>query len=357
MRERPEFSPRKTLILGSVILGLIIYSAYRKPPLPPNPSWSGPTMGTTYRIQIAHNPLGLKELKALRAEIEKELETLNQAMSTYIPDSEISRFNSTTSIAPVAVSPDFLNVMAYARQLSERSGGAFDVTVGPMIELWGFGHDAWREESPPAKAIEDAAARCGSSWLTISAGGLQKAIPGLRLDLSAVAKGYAVDRLLETVKAAGCKNAYVEIGGEIAVCGKNPSSRAWTLQLERPEYDSLPGESLRPGKIYLSDAAIATSGDYRNYFRDKGRVYSHIIDPRTGWPVTNHVASVTVVAPLCMVADGLATTVMVMGARDGLEMIESIPQVEALVIWRTEEGFEEIKSSGFQDIESAPPKL
>ena len=309
-------------------------------------------MGTTYRVEIAHNTLTLEEVKTLHTAIERELVDLNRAMSTYDPASEISAFNASTSTAPVAVSHGFHYVTSYAVQLAARFDGAFDPTIGPLIDLWGFGKDSWREEAPPADEIKQAAAHCGSKGLTLSEGTLLKTFPELQLDLSAIAKGYGVDRLLEIVKNAGCENAYVEIGGEIAVCGLNNNEHPWTLQLERPEYDSMPGESLRPDKIYLYDAAIATSGDYRNYFRDKGRVYSHIIDPRTGWPVTNRVASVTVVAPTCMVADGLATTVMVMGSRDGLALIESIAEAEALVIQRTDSGFEEIKSSGFDRVAS-----
>jgi thiamine biosynthesis lipoprotein len=288
-------------------------------------------MGTQYRV-TADCPVNVG------AEVVAELSRVNQEMSTYDPTSTLSRFNRSPPGDWFAVSADLVHVVAAAAQLSAASGGAFDVTVGPLVNLWGFGPDESTGAPPLPGQLQAALARVGHAYLQHRA-----RPPGLRkqtdiyVDLSAIAKGYGVDRLAELLIGSACANFLVEIGGEVRAHGKNEQGVAWRVGVEVPDPSRFGAVQrvLQPG-----EQSIATSGDYRNFLEVGGVRVSHTIDPRTGRPVNHRLASVTVVHDSAMWADGYATLLNVLGPRAGLEFAQETG-LAALFIERAENGFEE----------------
>jgi thiamine biosynthesis lipoprotein len=260
-------------------------------------------------------------------------------MSHYQPDSELSRFNRAESTNPLAVSAGFARVVRFALELHERSGGVFDPTLGPLIDLWGFGAPGPVKEVPSGEDIAEALTLVGARHLSITSDGrLRKDIPGLHLNLSAVAKGSGVDEAARVIREHGFSNVFVEIGGEVVTFGHNAEGQPWRIGVDAPRPDALPGEELET-ILHLSGLAVATSGDYRNYFVDRqGTRYAHILDPRTGRPIQHNLASVSVVAPDCMTADGLATALFVMGVEEGMKWLETWPGIGALFIVREADG-------------------
>jgi thiamine biosynthesis lipoprotein len=284
-------------------------------------------MGTYYAVQVVAGELDEPAQEELRAAIEAELEGVNARMSTWLPDSELSRFNRHADVTPFELSAPTLEVLETAREVSARTGGAFDVTVGPLVDAWGFGPG---DREPPAMAPEEVRRlldRIGWQKLEVdpAAGTVAKARPDLAVDLSAIAKGYAVDRVSERLAALGHGDHWVEVGGEVRAGGSSARGEPWRLGIERPR--------LAPGAVQrivpISDLAVATSGDYRNYREVGGVRFSHIIDPRTGWPIRHRLASVSVFHPRCAVADALATAMMVLGEEEG----EELARAEGLAVF------------------------
>ena len=268
----------------------------------------GGTMGTTWSVVYA-DP-GHIDPRSLRGSIESELEALNGALSTYLPDSEISRLNEAAETAETTLSPRFAAVLETALAISAATDGAYDVTVGPLVDLWGFGAGAGRDRVPAAAEIEAALARVGVGridWDPSSA--VLRKPAGVRIDLSSIAKGYAVDRLAALLAAAGLEDFLVEIGGELRVQGERPGGGPWRLAIESPR----PSAGRVIDALALTSGAVATSGDYRNYFEVDGQRYSHLVDPRSGYPVAHELVSVTVVHEDCMQADAWATALIVLG--------------------------------------------
>ncbi len=344
-----RFNPRKTIFVGSVIVGLTLWMIFRGSPAPDRLHLEGFTMGTTYSIKALNNGLSVTKFKALQKDVDRLLEDLNDQMSTYRDQSEISRFNRSDSTDPLEVSPSFVKVAQAALILGERSKGAFDPTLDPLINLWGFGNRAPSSDLPSDQQIQLALEKIGyAKFEVVSPTQIQKKLPTLQVNLNAIAKGYAVDAVSDLLRSKGLSNTLVEIGGEIYVSGLGEERRPWTVGIETPRTDLLPGESLN-AVIELKDKAIATSGKYRNFILDEdGKTLSHILDPRSGRPVTHRLASVSVVANDCTFADGIATAAFVMGAEEGLAWIESMTDVEALFIVGEFDGsFRQIASSGF----------
>mgnify|MGYP002629957475 FL=1 len=280
---------------------------------------SGATMGTTWHVTY------LPGERAVPSEqVQETLETLllaiNDSMSTWQSDSEISRFNRSAVGAWVAVSPHFARVTEEALRIGKLSGGAYDVTVGPLVELWGFGPVQPRMALPDQAAIDAAGSRVGQAFLEFDVE-LQRMrrLRDIELDFSSIAKGYAVDILADALSELEISNYLVEIGGEMRVAGSSPRGDAWRVAIERPE----PGTQSVALGVALSDMAVATSGDYRNYFEVEGQRFSHSIDPRTGYPVAHDLVSVTVLAESCMTADGWATALTVLGADAALALAEA----------------------------------
>ncbi len=310
------------------------------------PSIWGRTMGTTYSIRIADHlqPAGAEKLIN---DIILELQEVNRQMSTWDMDSEISMFNHSISTNPITVSEGFAKVVSRALDFSETTDGAFDPTLQPLLNLWGFGSEGVTSAVPSDVAIAEAKAMTGWEKVSVpSPTGLRKSEPEVSLALGAIAKGYGVDAVAHILEKAGFENWFVEIGGEVVVKGLNPAGVPWKIGIQYP--DTNPLDDALQGILNFSSGAVATSGDYRNYLEKDGVIYTHILDPRTGRTVLSHTASVSVFADNCTDADGMATALYVMGPEEGLVWVENRPGVEAMFLLRETDGsIIEKFSSGF----------
>ena len=303
-------------------------------------------MGTTFAVKIAARELADKRLAEIRSAIQAELESVDSKMSTYRASSELSRFNSFASTEPFQVSLETFEVFRHARRISAESGGAFDITVGPLVELWGFGPGGPAASIPPTEEIERIKLQTGWDKIKLDEAALtlSKLDPGLSCDLSAIAKGYAVDRVSDALSQLGAAEHMVEIGGEVRTRGKNDEGSVWRIGIERPQHGAPTILRLLP----LQDAALATSGDYRNFFESEGVRHSHAIDPRTGAPVKHHLAAVSVVDSLCVRADGYATALMVMGEGAGYRFAAEKELAAFFLIRNNQGGFTSKASPAFE---------
>ena len=304
---------------------------------------SGDTMGTTFGVKLVAPPESLSR-QELTDEISRELEAVNAMTSTYIVDSDISRFNADRSTDWIGVSPEFCNVVSEALRISELTDGAFDITVGPLVNLWGFG-PADVAPQPPAEAdIAAAMQRVGYRRVETrcAEAAMRKNPADVYIDLSAWAKGYAVDRLAALLDAHDVENYLVEVGGELRVRGKNAEQRNWAIAIEKP----LPFARAQERVIRITDVGVATSGDYRNFFEYDGQVYSHTIDSRTGRPVAHRLAAVTVIADSTAKADALATALLVLGPGEGVALAEKL-DVAGYFLVRREDEIEATSTSSF----------
>jgi len=256
--------------------------------------------------------------ESLQGAVEARLDEIVAIFSTWEPDSELSVLNANSSTEWIEISPELLDVLLEARRIGDLTDGAFDVTVGPLVNLWGFGPEMGEDDIPPEAEIEAARERVGFDLLEFRQDppAARKARGDVVIDLSAIAKGYAVDQLAALLTEARALNYLVEIGGELRGQGLNEQGEPWRIAIERP----VPGERTVQQVIGLRDAGLATSGDYRNFFQVDGERYAHVIDPNTGAPVAHRLASVTVLADSAMVADGLATGLMVLGPEAALDL-------------------------------------
>ena len=298
---------------------------------------TGQTMGTVYHITIIA-PL-FTSADNLQKKVDRRLETLNQHLSTYLATSEISRFNENDRAgAPFRPSADFAAMIQLGQRLYRLTDGAWDGTIRPLVRLWGFDNPG----QPPARLPEPGdvarALQCiGFEHIQVlPSGDIVKDVPCLVLDFASIAKGYGVDQLAALLKAEGLENFLVEIGGEVVTAGTRKDGRPWQVGINVPD-PAAPATQVRQA-LPLSDKAIATSGDYRNFFIRDGIVYCHVIDPQTGYPVSTGVVSATVTAGTCALADGLATALMVMGVNEGLALVDSLAGVECLLTVRRPDG-------------------
>lgn len=307
----------------------------RPQPAPLTLRASGQTMGTGYSVRLQSPPGDFPRDWPQR--VDAELRRVNDQMSTYLQSSEISRFNASRDTDWFAVSPETAAVVDKSLEIYRLSDGAFDVTVGRLVNLWSFGPEPRRFQPPTAEAIEQALANVGSDKLQVrlQPPALRKAHAELQIDLSAIAKGHGVDRVIELLRRLGARNAFVEIGGEVRAIGQKiggqPTDQVdWMVGIQTPDRRGQVVASALP----LRDQAIATSGDYRNFFEHQGRRYSHTIDPRTGQPVDHDLASVTVLADDCMSADGWATALSVLGPDQALLLARQL-NLNVLLISRS----------------------
>ena len=290
-------------------------------PAPDSPALhliEGSTMGTTYAVRVVADGRGEDGSDALREAVERVLAGVDGRMSTWRPESELSRFNRLQSNEPFPVSADTLAVFRHAQEISALTGGAFDVTVAPLVDAWGFGPAGRPAAFPDAAEIERLRGRVGYRQLRIDgpASTIRKLHPLLAADLSALAKGYAVDQVAELLRGEQFESYLVEVGGEVRTRGRSERGDAWRVGIERP----VAGAPAVQRLFGLSNLALATSGDYRNYYEVEGRRLSHTIDPRTGRPVTHRLASASVIDPLCVRADALATALEVLGPDQGFAL-------------------------------------
>ncbi len=303
-------------------------------------SLRGPTMGTQYSVKFGE---GAADASAVHGEVRSVLARINALMSTYQSDSELSLFNTTASVDWTEVSVDTHNVMDEALRVGGLTQGAFDVTVGPLVNLWGFGSTGRTLTVPQDELLADAASTVDYRRLNSSGLSIRKSAPDLQVDLSAIAKGYAVDRVAELLDRHGIEDYLLDIGGELRARGRKPDGGGWRVGIERP----VPGSRSVYRVVELGNRAIATSGDYRNYFEHEGRRYSHTVDPRTARPVTHPLASVSVIADTAMTADAFSTAIMVLGPDEGYEFARSNDLAASLIV-RREDGFDERWTPAFE---------
>ncbi|WP_413110826.1 FAD:protein FMN transferase [Thaumasiovibrio sp. DFM-14] len=302
----------------------------------------GNTMGTYYVIKYVAQD-GLPSSEAIQAEIDAALELVNDQMSTYRPHSELSRFNQHQTAEPFAVSEATAKVVKEAIRVSDVTRGALDVTVGPLVNLWGFGPDAKPELIPTDEELAQRRSMTGIEKLAVNGTMLTKTIPELYVDLSSIAKGYGVDVVAEYLETLGVHNYLVEIGGELRIKGNNGEGVPWRIAIEKPVEEGRAVQEV----ITVGENAIATSGDYRNYYERDGIRYSHSIDPQTGKPINHRLVSVTVIDPSSMTADALATGLMVAGPEDAMAIAEEYG-LKVYLIKKTDDGFESYMSEGFK---------
>lgn len=330
--------PRNTIKAAFALLLLFLAACSAKQA--PYLQISGSTMGTTYHITL-RQPGDEWTDAALKEALDLRLQAFNQLASTYIPDSELNRLNSAPVGAGHAVMPMLFDILLLATEVSWLSNGAFDVTVGPLVDLWGFGpvkHDG----KPNDEAVNKALAQVGFDQIELDL--LDKKVlkhRELHIDLSAIAKGYGVDVVALWLESLGTSDYLVEIGGEMRVAGLSPRGDQWRIGVENPDVENSDTIPIRLGNI-----GVATSGDYRNYFEEEGVRYSHTIDPNTGRPITHNLASVTVLDPSCAFADAMATAFSVMGGDKALKLAEQL-QIPIYLIEKSEAGFVRRYSSTF----------
>jgi thiamine biosynthesis lipoprotein len=298
--------------------------------------FDGATMGTYYSVKVVSaESLNATQVSALDVGIASELDRINSLMSSYDDESELSRFNSSPIGLPFSLSAPTFDVLTESLALFESTGGAFDISVSSLVELWGFGVSSAPETTPNKAAITTAKAKVGLDRLVLKAPDLIAVKRGsLELNVSAIAKGYAVDQVARYLNTKTLVGYLVEVGGEISAAGTKASGKVWRVGIEVPARESRTAYAT----LALNERAIATSGDYRNFLDLDGRRYSHTIDPRTGYPVEHHLASVSVVADRCSTADALATALMVMGENEGYEYAQN-NSLDALFIVRDGDEF------------------
>jgi len=305
---------------------------------------SGQTMGTTFSIKIVAPEDDLNK-DLLGKQVNTLLEHIDGRMSTWQPDSELSLFNANASTDWINTSPEFCEVMESALAVSHHTDGAFDITVGTFVNLWGFGPRENATPEPPSdESINAAGKRVGYRKLQVDCDipGVRKSRADIYVDLSAYAKGYAVDQIAGELDEYGLANYLVEIGGELRMRGHNASVDNWAIAIEKPADFERTVQLI----VHLTDQAMATSGDYRNYFESEGKRFSHTIDPRTGRPVSHRGAAVTVVAESSARADAFATALLVLGPDEGFLFAEN-ERIAAYFLLRSESGIEEKMTSAF----------
>lgn len=358
---KEKYGSRAIILLPICLLIFVALSAWRmwpsgQPATPAAPVagaaathvFSGPTMGTTWKVTV----VGAGDPAPIAPAIEAELAEIDRQMSDYRDDSAITAFNTRRDTAPHPAPAELLQVVALAREVSEGSGGAFDITVAPLVDAWGFGRPGPRE-APGDDEIAALRARVGFQALhaDLSAGTLRKDHPELAMTLSAIAPGFAADRISDRLVALGFPDHLIDVGGEFRARGAGPSG-PWRVGIERP--DSPEDARVVHEVVHLRDAALATSGDYRNYREENGKRLSHTIDPRTARPIAHGLASVTVIHKSAALADAWATALNVLGPDEGAE-VAAREQLAALFLVRSGSGFDARATPAFVALRAAPP--
>lgn len=332
-----------TLRIWLALIGLAFFVSCTH--APQQISISGETMGTTYHIRyVTANPYHSPE--RVKERVDLVLEQINSQMSTYDPNSELSLFNQRMTTEPVVVSRALETVIHRALQVAEETDGLLDITVGPLVNLWGFGPLGKPEQVPTEEQLAATRAKVGYQHLTVENHQVTKAVPDLYVDLSTIAKGYGVDRVAVLLDQMEIKNYLVEIGGEMRMRGSKPGEQPWRIAVEQPvSLERSVNRIIEPG-----NNSVATSGDYRNYFEKDGVRYSHIIDPRTGYPIQHNLVSVTVITETCMDADAYATALTVMGPEKALQFANE-KGLAVLLVTRENGEYKEYTSTAFKRFE------
>lgn len=324
-----------TIALTAIALGLFLY-------WPKESLLTGDIFGTYYRIVLYHPKWVSKE--KLDSEIQNIFLEINQVFSTYDDSSLISRYNLEKKDARILLPQSFSDVFKFGDLLYKQTGGAWDASAYPLFNIWKS--ESSKINFPQKETVQKAMLQIGySKIIWEQERGLRKAFSEQALDYSSIVKGYAVDQLFEFLVEQGIKSAFIEIGGEVRVLGKKPNKDLWRIGIQDPS-----NESELFARIQLASGAMATSGDYQQFFEYQGKQYSHIINPKTGYPIVKKIASVSIIAPTCMKADGYATALMLMDIDKGLALIESLRGIEALVLQYDEnKSFKSHYTSGFKN--------
>lgn len=282
----------------------------------------GMIFGTLYRVTYQSEA-------NLQAEIEEELHRFDASLSPFNDTSIITKINRNEAVRPDSF---FLRVFRASQRISEETRGAFDITVAPLVNAWGFGFK--QGIFPDSAEVDSLLELTGYAKVSLSDSGcVHKADSRMMLTCSAVAKGYAVDVVAQLLKRRGVRNYMVDIGGEVVVGGQNPAGGPWRIGINKPVDDSLSVRGDLQALLHITDAAMATSGNYRNFYYREGKKYAHTIDPRTGYPVQHEILSATVVAPDCMSADAYATAFMVMGLDSAARFVQEKPDLDVYFIY------------------------
>lgn len=315
---------QRKIIFHSIALVLLIVASVviiRQNSAMPYQINQGMVFGTFYKITYQHD-------KNLQKEIEAQLKSVNDALSMFDKKSIITAVNNNE---PVKLNDMFVNVFKLAQSISEDTDGAFDITVAPLVNAWGFGYKSGA--LPSQQDIDSIRAFVGYQKVKLSGMRIQKEDARLTLDCSAIAKGYGTDVVARYFLREGIKNFMVEIGGEIVTHGVNPKRQQWSIGIEKPVEDSLAMKSELQTVLKVDDIAMATSGNYRNFYYKDGKKYAHTIDPKTGFPVQHNILSATVLAKQCAVADAYATAFMVMGLEKSKEILARHKDLKAYLIY------------------------
>lgn len=342
-----RFTPRRIALLlaGIVLLAWLTWArlggAQRS-----LVTFNGETMGTTYTVKVVLPDAALVDGSGFESLIGDALDRVDVLMSTYRDDSEIQRFNLSASLDPFPIAAENARVIDCALTISNQTVGAFDITAAPLVKAYGFGPEGRRDSPPAGDEIEAIRTRVGYDKLEFdsSARALRKLVPGLTIDLNAIAPGFAADLIGERMEAEGYADYMVEIGGEIRARGRNYEGEPWRVGIERPAENERAIQRVVP----LDGMALATSGDYREYYEVDGVRISHTVDARTGRPIAHALASVSVIHEECMWADGYATAIMALGPDDGYLLAE-ILKLPALFILREGGGFIERATPAFEE--------
>ena len=333
---------RPLLLVAMILAAALAVGRRERADVPIVHELGGVTMGTTYSVKLVAPPLPDNRLRSLEDSVAARLAMVDRAMSTYDPNSELSRFNAHIDTAPFAVSAAVLEVFLVAQAVSAASGGALDVTVEPLVDVWGFGRGGSRFAVPEDERLERLRGHVGFRKITVgpASSSLVKLDPEVVADLSAVAKGYGVDRVAELLLDLGFTDFLVEVGGELRSSGVKVDDEPWVVGVEAPVPESL---SLY-ATMQLADESVATSGDYRNFWDAGDRRYSHIIDPRTGQPLPYVGSAVTVIHERAVLADAWATAMSVLGPEAGLALADDLG-LEVIFVRRSEFGLLEARSN------------
>lgn len=302
-------------------------------------------MGTHYTVKISHTDESV--LKSARESVSEVLNKIDSMMSTYKPDSELSRFNQHQSTEPFKVSREMIEIFQAAREVSEATNGAFDITVGPIVNAWGFGPE--KKTAPPSDSeIAALLPRVGYKMVSVDAAAstIRKERNDIYCDLSGIAQGYAADEVAKLLDELGILNYMIDISGEFRTRGVNERGEQWQIGIERPDAPERTAQLVVP----LSNMALATSGDYRNYREENGVRLSHEINPATGKPVQHKLASATIVIDRCTLADAYATALMVLGPEKALALANEKELAVYLLVRNGSGGFDELKSKKFTAI-------
>jgi thiamine biosynthesis lipoprotein len=306
-------------------------------------------MGGTFSVKIVtpKDELETPGLQNVDRVLRSSLDRIEGLMSTWDPDSELSRFNRSTSLDPFTVAPETFEVFKWSLDVGSATGGALDVTVGPLVDAWGFGPSGPRKTLPTKDEIARLLEAVGPDRVELNPAALtvRKTRPEVQCDLSSVVPGYAADRLSRELTDRGFTDFLVDVGGEVLARGHNQAGAAWQVAIERPDPHGDAIQRLVP----LSDLAITTAGDYRKYREVDGQRVTHILDPRTGHPVAHRLASVSVIDPLAVRADAFDTALLVLGTKDGMALATKL-NLAALFIERTNDGFVERTTPRFEEI-------